>query len=421
MTLDKRPLSEMLPVAPSSPGRARWNRQRVARGAWIVLALVLLANFVVNIPAYYESSRAGCTLPNPADCPTGQLTLGNFQALGQLHISVEAAAYVLATLTIAVSLLYWVIGLLIFQRKGGEWTGLFFSLVLVMLGATGIVGFTGAAPAPQLVQLLTNSTYFVLNIAAGAFLFSFPTGRFASRWTWAAFALYLLISLPFLSFASSLIFPLVVGVQIYRYVRVYDTVQRQQAKWFVFACGVGFSFIAIYQVLGGVVPGLSAPDSWYQLLNSLTWLLFWTLLILSLGISILRYRLWDIDLLISRTLLYGSLTVLLVALYGSLVVILQALVRALTGSFSQQPLVIVGSTLAIAALIQPLKRRLQAFIDRRFYRRKYDATRTLAAFSATARDEVDLNQLTARLLDVVEETMQPAQVSLWLRRTQHEP
>jgi len=216
--------------------------------------------------------------------------------------------------------------------------------------------------------------------------------------------------------ASNLPNLLVVGVQVYRYMRIYDTVQRQQTKWFVFGFGVGFSALAIYYVLGAVVPGLSAPDSWYQLLDALTWLLVWTLLLLSVSIAILRYRLWDIDVIINRTLVYGSLTTLLVALYVGLILTLQALVRAVTGSLSQQPLVIVCSTLVIAALFDPLRRGLQALIDRRFYRRKYDAAKVVAAFSATLRQEVDLDQLRVQLLEVVQETMQPTQLSLWLRQ-----
>jgi len=140
----------------------------------------------------------------------------------------------------------------------------------------------------------------------------------------------------------------------------------------------------------------------------------------SIAISLLRYRLWEIDLLINRTLVYGVLTVSLALLYAGLIIGLQSLVHLLTGTISEQPLVIVASTLAIAALFQPLRHRLQAIIDRRFYRRKYDAARTIAEFSATLRNEVDLNQLREHLLAVVQETMQPAHVSLWLRKTDQE-
>jgi hypothetical protein len=136
---------------------------------------------------------------------------------------------------------------------------------------------------------------------------------------------------------------------------------------------------------------------------------------LVLPIAILRYRLWDIDALINKTLVYGLLTALLGAFYAGLIIGLESLASGITGKESEQPLALVISTLAIAALFQPMRRRLQAIIDRRFYRRKYDAEKTLAAFSATLRQEVDLEQLSAQLLTVVNETMQPSHISLWLR------
>jgi hypothetical protein len=134
---------------------------------------------------------------------------------------------------------------------------------------------------------------------------------------------------------------------------------------------------------------------------------------LTLAIAVLRYHLWEIDILINRALVYGLLTGALGLVYFVSVALLQGLLRVFTGQGSQ--LAIIVSTLAIAALFNPLRRRIQTVIDRRFYRHKYDAAQVLAAFSATVRDEVDLNRLTEQLRQVVEETMQPEHVSLWLR------
>ena len=177
--------------------------------------------------------------------------------------------------------------------------------------------------------------------------------------------------------------------------------ERQQLKWFLYAAAPLVAFPAI-ESLPRIVSGL---------------LTGWVLvgLPVAIGVAVLRYGLYEIDLFINRTLVYGSLTVLLVAFYFAGVTTAQALFRALTGQDQQPQLAVVASTLAIAALFNPLRRRIQSFIDKRFYRKKYDAAKTLEAFSAKLRDETDLETLGAELVGVVRETMHPAHVSLWLR------
>jgi hypothetical protein len=188
--------------------------------------------------------------------------------------------------------------------------------------------------------------------------------------------------------------------------------ERQQIKWFAYAAAMMVSGLLVIALLGTGYSALS------ELMWDLGWLvgtLGFAFLPVATAIAILEYRLYDIDRIINRTLVYGSLTVILVAVYFGGVTATQASFRELTGQGKQPQLAVVASTLVIAALFNPLRQRIQAFIDRRFYRSKYDARKTLEAFSAKLRDETDLDALRDDLLSVVKETMQPAHVSLWLR------
>jgi hypothetical protein len=180
--------------------------------------------------------------------------------------------------------------------------------------------------------------------------------------------------------------------------------ERQQLKWFAYAVGVMVVLFALWLwfEMTGLVP-----------VSALAFTVPLAGLPIAAGIAILKYRLYDIDVIVNRTLVYGTLTAALAATYFGGVVLLQGTFRVLTGQESQ--LAIVASTLLIAALFGPLRRRVQGFIDRSFYRRKYDAAKTLEAFSATLRDETDLDALNRELTSVVRETVQPSHVSLWLR------
>ncbi|HEY0753818.1 MAG TPA: hypothetical protein VGD98_07655 [Ktedonobacteraceae bacterium] len=193
---------------------------------------------------------------------------------------------------------------------------------------------------------------------------------------------------------------LILGSQVYRYWRVSSPLEKQQTKWFLLGLAMfAFSFFL--------------PQDGWAFSQELELLLF-AFLPLGIGVAMLRYRLWDIDILIRRTLIYGILTALLTLIYVGLILALQSLAHVLTGQEQDHPVFIVGSTLASAALFLPLRRRVQRVIDRRFYRSRYNASKTVDEFGTTLRQEVELGQLSERLLAVVQETMQPAHISLWL-------
>jgi hypothetical protein len=194
----------------------------------------------------------------------------------------------------------------------------------------------------------------------------------------------------------------------YRYMRVSDSTQRLQTKWIVSA----FAAALIIAMFWGTM--LSSLSPWLSSFGLIIIVrLGYSLIPIAIGIAILRYKLWEIDVLINRGLVYSTLTGTLIALYLLIVTTLQFSLRWLTGQ--ESPLAIVISTLAIAGLFNPLRGRIQALIDRRLYRRKYDAARTLESFSIRVREEVNLSELSNSLLEIVDSSLQPAGTELWLR------
>jgi hypothetical protein len=325
------------------------------------------------------------------------------------------------------------LGALIFWRKSADRMALFCAFMLVLFGGAGFTSILQDALMPVspawfaligTLNLLGQTSFLI-------FFLLFPSGRFVPRWSrWVAlcvvlywiYAIFLVNGLTNGSLWSLLAFFALlfctVGGQVYRYRRVSTSRERQQTKWVVF----GFSTGVVGFVLSVVLEHAFLPPELHQssVLQTLVvgTLIYGFLLLvpISIAIAILRSRLYDIDIVINRALVYGLLTGILGALYAGLIISLESLAGAITGQASGQPVALVISTLAIYALFQPVRKSIQALIDRRFYRKKYDAEKTLAAFSTILRNEVDLNQLREQLIAVVQETMQPAHVSLWLRQ-----
>jgi hypothetical protein len=410
----------------------------LARAIWILLAAFAFGLLVVGLPqlpAYFAHLQQACIGMACANA-NGQLSLSAQQTLARFGISpLMYAIFVFATTSLIPAVVWIPVGVILVWRKSDDWMALLVSLLLILWGVAFATGFGALAPTPLVWQI----PYIFIGILAegltGLVLCLFPNGRFVPRWlVWVAFVFVvtspidvihnLLPSFGWMKIISGpgflLLLGLILGSQVYRYIRVSTPLQRQQTKWLLFGVSMVFLISDLgFYVLRSIFPWLGQPGSFSSVFfGTILWALLFNCIPLSIGIAMLRYRLWDIDILINRTLVYGSLTALLALLYFGLIFVLQSLFE---GMFHQSNAVaVVISTLVIAALFQPLRRRIQAIIDRRFYRRKYDAAKTLEAFSATLRNEVELTQLREHLVAVVQETMQPAHVSLWLRPSEHD-
>jgi hypothetical protein len=339
-----------------------------------------------------------------------------------------------------------ILGGLVASRRPGNpmgwmWLGIGMGIALSSFAGSYALE-PGSLPAPRAVGTVVAGTGWIVAFTLiPLLLLLFPDGRLPSpRWRFVAWAVVVagalaLILNPFtpgrsgfapvdnpfgvggvagraifvLATASVLVVLVAIVPSalslVFRYRRA-SGVERQQIKWFAYAAVLFGSLIPLDLL------GLDEPlgDALWNLINAVASIGIYA----AVGVAILRHRLYDIDVIINRTLVYGALTGSLALVYLGSVVSLQTLFRALAGGGSQ--LVIVASTLAIAALFSPLRRGIQVFIDGLFYRRKYDARKTLATFGARLRDEVDLDHLADEFVAVVERTVQPAHASLWLRK-----
>ena len=336
-------------------------------------------------------------------------------------------------------------------------------MILAVTDSYSVYGTTrpGSVPYPVTIDALGNTLLWVPTVGLlGIYLILlFPDGKLPSRrWrplAWFSGAVIVLLSvaewlapgplenqggvrnpfgiesLPWLVTVSYIIIPLLplcilasAVSMVLRFRRSRGEV-RQQIKWVAFVAsftGLLYLCAMIISLLALVFRNSSSlPPTpwWFDLLFSVAVLGFAAVPV-AIGFAVLRYRLYDIDIIINRTLVYGALTAILAGVYFGCVTATQALFRTLTGQEQLPQLVVVVSTLVIAALFNPLRHRIQSFIDRRFYRRKYDARKTIEEFSAKLRNETDLGTLSNDLVRVVKETLQPEQVSLWLRPEKRE-
>jgi hypothetical protein len=418
--------------ASPTPTTLRGHWLLFARLAWVAVAVTVLAIVVFSVPGSFEHFRSVCTaaFETCSKRAVGQPTPEGVRALQDVGLSVGTYAILNVVVDKVADSVWIAVGALIFLRRSDDRMALLVSLFLVtfgtiMIDSTDVNILLSSQPA---WWLPIRCVQVVGSVCSMLFFLLFPGGRFVPRWTrWLAVAFIafqvprdlfpdLYSRSPALEGISFMVFlGIVVSITwslAYRYRRISSVEQRRQTRWVVFgtALAIAGSFpfqlpIDLY-LIGGDTPLV-------LLLFKIGFTLSFLLIPLSVGVAVVSLRLFDIDVLINRTLVYGLLTAMLIGLYFGGILVLQRLFVVLTGEKST--LAVVASTLVIAALFNPLRQRTQSFIDRRFYRRKYDARKTLDEFSATLRDETDLDALSDDLVGVVRETMQPEHVTLWLR------
>ncbi len=388
------------------------------RVACLFVAISSITLPVLSIPIMLTQAEQVCS---GAVCDIMQLRPQDLQTLEQWGIPLTFVATSFIVLFLMVFLAFIGLGALLCWHKSVELYARFFGLCLMFVGIQlwGLPSLTMVAPA---WRLPLEAFGFLTEACGTLFAYLFPNGRFVPCWTrWAALAVILVRALVDF-FPGSLLstWPavvvalnlgptvLVIVAQVSRYRHHSTPVERQQTKWVLLALMV----VALLNLVWYFVPSEGAAHLPALLSVTLINNLAFLLVPLAIALYILRYRLWEIDTLINKVLVYGLLTALLTVVYAGLILGSQALLRGVIEQTNDIALVV--STLAIATLFQPLRRRLQSLIDRRFYRQKYDATKTLAAFSAMLRTEVDVAQLSEQVVAVVQKTMQPTFVSLWL-------
>lgn len=392
---------------------------RLAIRTWPALLLVSAVILLASVPAYFQHIDVLYSDIN-VDAPEWLV-----RAIG-----IPGALFSFLTAAVSVGL-----ALLLYWRRRRDRMALFLTYMFLFYG------IIMAGPIERLGTLIDLGNLAVglqplLTIFVVTLIYTFPDGRFVPGWSRWLVLLALAMTPPFIivsldlelsnrSFGTwydyliALVTVTLFGygfvAQYQRYRHISSPRQRLQTKWVIFGMALWLIVILIssvqYYTLRDIPEGTPVP-LWFLLSNFLWWAGL-SILPIAFTVAVLRYRLYDINLILRRTLTYGLLTAILVGMYILGVLILQTIFRAVTGQ--ESPLAIIISTLTIAALFNPMRGRLQEVIDRRFFRAKYDAGQTLARFASTTRDEVDVEKLTGELVNVVQETMQPEHVKIWLR------
>jgi hypothetical protein len=401
----------------------------ITRVLWVVLSLTALTILIASLTLSIREPLPSC-VTGEVHCPPWQMTAEDAALATQLGLPGFLVPLVYHGSNHFLNVVAFLFGLLIFVRRSDDWMAQLISLMLTLTVVESVQNLGPWMPFVTAIHTMPIAIFVLLP-------FIFPNGRFVPahiRWLVGPLLALIIVAiwLPLLGDAVSdglyesvligsfLAWFLVGGyAALYRYRHVASSAERQQIKWAV--GGVLAATVSLVPVAIATVwfpPTSPSPErlAFVLLVQQPVYLASNFCIVVGIAFAILRYRLWDIDIIIRKTLIYSALSGILALVYFGSVLILQQVFSSAVG-VERTPVAIVISTLAMAALFTPLRDRVQAIIDRRFYRQQYDAQQVLAQFAQTARDETDLERLTTELTRVIQETMQPEQVNVWLRRS----
>ena len=399
------------------------NKPSRSRAAWLmtvgflVYTLLILIGHIVGFPLGYAYLHTVC----PSGC---SLTPENVRALEHIGLSISFYANLYMVIQVLYILVSVGIALLIVFKKPGQWVPLGLSCFLIWFSAYEGADYPALVAAYPVLNVPVQLLLFLGGGILGFYAFlTFPNGKFGSRWVLGFYlvsvfegVLAVFITTPVFvlinSVFSFLSFPLIVGVLIYRSRRLLNARERAATKWIILSLSI---FIPTVILVFFVLPAVAPADSLALLIVNIAGFFGCGINIAGILMAVLYANAFDIDVFVRRTLVYTLLTAILALLYAGMVFGSQFGLATFSPQAAQSPFILVGSTLVIAALFQPMRHRIQRTIDRRFYRQKYDASRVIERFSASLHSEIDLADLSEQVVAVVQETMQPAHVSLWLR------
>ena len=399
------------------------NKTSRSRAAWLmtvgflVYTLLILIGHIVGFPLGYAYLHTVC----PSGC---SLTPENVRALEHIGLSISFYANLYMVIQVLYILVSVGIALLIVFKKPGQWVPLGLSCFLIWFSAYEGADYPALVAAYPVLNVPVQLLLFLGGGILGFYAFlTFPNGKFGSRWVLGFYlvsafegVLAVFITIPVFVLINNvfgfLSFFIILGVLIYRSRRLLNARERAATKWIILSLSI---FIPTVILVFLVLPAVAPADSLALLIVNIAGFFGCGINIAGILMAVLYANAFDIDVFVRRTLVYTLLTAILALLYAGMVFGSQFGLATFSPQAAQSPFILVGSTLVIAALFQPMRHRIQRTIDRRFYRQKYDASRVIERFSASLHSEIDLADLSEQVVAVVQETMQPAHVSLWLR------